>query len=313
MAREYFADGCNVMDDGVAFLTGELEHVQAKLYEHHFPEINYAEIVPTSHEVGPWAESVSYEMLRQYGEAQFANPNSETIPFADIDINKTLTNIAHALTGYRYSLQELRVASKTGVAIDQRRGIAARRASEEFAQRICYTGDAARGLPGFVNNALVSIVAAAGVWTAATPTEILTDVNAVLSGGWTSTFMTELMNTILLPPAQFALVSTTLFDATGLNDKTVLDHIKMNNIYTAQTDIPLTVKPINQLTGAGAGGVHRMVGYRRDPDVLTFHYPMPLQFIAPQPVGTNVNIAGEMRVSGVEIRYPAAVGYSDGI
>lgn len=314
--RQYFRDDNpqTAMDDGAAFLVGQLEHTQAKLYEHHFPQIVYPEIVPTSHEAAPWAESISYEMIRQYGEAEFANPNSSKIPFVDIDVDKTLTAVAHALTGYRYSLQELRVASQTGVAIDQRRGMAARRASEEFAQRICFLGDAARSLPGFLNNALVAIIAAGGVWiTPRTPTQILADVNALLGGGWTSTFMTELMDTLLLPPVQFNHVATTLFDATGLNDKTVLDHIKENNIYSATTGKPLTVKPLNQLTGAGAAGVDRMVAYRNDPEVATFHFPMPLQFLAPQPVGIEFHIPGELRVSGVEVRYPAAMGYTDGI
>lgn len=68
------------------------------------------------------------------------------------------------------------------------------------------------------------------------------------------------------------------------------------------------------LNTAGGGGTARMIAYRRDPEVLRFHLPMPHQFLPPfQKSSMTWEVAGIMRTGGTEIRLPKAVAYVDGI
>ena len=81
---------------------------------------------------------------------------------------------------------------------------------------------------------------------------------------------------MLLPVAQYGLIASTPRSAN--TDTTIITYLQANNIYTSTTGRPLTIRTLRQLTGAGAGGTNRMITYRRDPQVLKFHMPMPHQF-----------------------------------
>ena len=57
----------------------------------------------------------------------------------------------------------------------------------------------------------------------------------------------------------------------------------------------------------------RMMVYRRDPDVLRLHIPMPLRFLEPTKLLTLYTVPAIMRLGGLEVRLPKAVRYVDGI
>jgi len=305
------------MDDGIAFLQGQLEYVEQRIYEVKYRDIVYPQLVPVSSEAGPWAESISYESMDQRGQAKFISSKGLDVPLVDISGAKTTIPVQHAALGFEYSLQELRASSQLGRQLDVRRGLAVRRGVEEFAQSVCFIGSAAHGLPGFINNAAIPFADVAngaggtGPWSNKTPDEMLLDVNTLINGIWDTAKTIELVDTLLLPPAQFADAATRRLNA--INETTVLEFIQKKNLYTARTGQALTIMPLGELEGAGAAATDRMVAYRRDPEVLTFHFPMPLQFLAPQPRGLGFLVPGEFRVSGCEVRYPLACGFADDI
>ncbi len=299
-------------DDGVAFLTGQLEYVEGKIYAVKYRDIRYPQIVPTSSEAGPWAESITYESIDSRGTAQFLASKGLDIPLVDVSAARSTVGVHHAALGFEYSMQELRVSSQLGRQIDARRGMAVRRGVEELAQSVCFLGDVDHGLPGFLNNAAIpQSSVAGGVWSAKNADAVLLDVNTLIGGIWDTSKTIELVNTLLLPPDQFQDVTTRRLGS--VNDTTILDYIRMKNLYTAQTGSALDIQPLSELDGLGAGSTQRMVAYRKDPEVLTFHFPMPLQFLPPQPKGLGFLVPGEFRLSGCEVRYPLACGFSDGI
>lgn len=305
------------MDDGIAFLVGQLEYVETKVYQVKYRDIQYSQLVPVSSEAGPGAESISYESMDSRAQAKFISSKGLDVPLAEVSATKTTVPVQHAALGFEYSLQELRSASMSGRQVDVRRGLAVRRGVEEFAQNICFFGSAAHGLPGFLNNANIPAANVADgastdpEWSTKTPDEILLDVNDLIGGIWSTSKTIELTDTLLLPPDQFADITTRRLS--DINDMTVIEFIRNKNLYTATTGQPITIAPLGELEGAGAAAADRMVAYRRDPEVLTFHFPMPLQFLAPQPRGLGFLVPGEFRVSGCEVRYPLACGFSDAI
>jgi hypothetical protein len=94
----------------------------------------------------------------------------------------------------------------------------------------------------------------------------------------------------------------------------VLEFLRANNVYTFQTNQPLTIRGIRGLETAGVDGTGRMVVYRRDPSVLKMHIPMPHRFLPVYQTAPLVfDVPGIFRLGGLEIRRPSAVRYVDGI
>ncbi len=63
---------------------------------------------------------------------------------------------------------------------------------------------------------------------------------------------------------------------------TLLEYIRRNNVYTAETGQPLDIQPLRELANASQDGGGRMVVYRRDAEVLRFHLPMPRRVLQPR-------------------------------
>ena len=71
------------------------------------------------------------------------------------------------------------------------------------------------------------------------------------------------------------------------------------------------IQVLRGLETAAAGNKGRAIAYRRDPEVLRFHLPMPLRFMEPQQHLITYIVPGIMRIGGLEIRLPKAIRYLD--
>ena len=90
--------------------------------------------------------------------------------------------------------------------------------------------------------------------------------------------------------------------------------MRRNNIYTAETGLPLDIAPLREARNASQDGGGRLVAYRKDPEVVRFHLPMPRRVLAPRQksiMGFETGIIA--RTGGTEIRLPGAVAYLDEI
>jgi hypothetical protein len=84
---------------------------------------------------------------------------------------------------------------------------------------------------------------------------------------------------------------------------TVLEYLRKNNIYTAETGQALDIQPLRELAAASQDGGGRVVVYQRDPEVLRFHLPMPRRVLQPPQrsiMGFETGIIA--RTGGTEIR-----------
>jgi len=221
--------------------------------------------------------------------------------------------------GYEWNLEEISVASLEGINMSDAKARAARRIAEQMLWNIAMTGNTEKNWTGLINDANVTAADVAGngtgsatFWAAKTPDQILADINGGITGIYTGTQETEMANTVLLPTAIFQYLASTPRSSTS--DTTILNFLLANNAYTAETGQPLTVRALRALATADPGGDGRAVVYRRDPEVLRFHLPMPHRFLPPfQKSSMTWEVAGILRTGGTEIRLPKAVRYLDGI
>ncbi len=302
----------------LGFLVSQTTSIEQEVYAIRYADIQYPGLIPVDTSAYPWARTVTYFTRDMVGQADWVDGDASDMPFADVTRSKYETTVESARIGYRFSLEEVNEAMMIpGLSLTSDKAAAARRAAEELIERVVISGDARKNFLGLVNQTVVPQVAVANgaggspLWASKQPAEILADVNNAVVGAWSASAQVELHDTVLLPVAQYGLLASTPRSPTS--DATLMSYLQANNIYTATTGKPLTIRALRQLAGAGSGGTSRMITYRRDPQVLKFHLPMPHQFFPPQQRMLEFVVPGMMRLGGLDVRLPRGMSYNDGI
>lgn len=301
----------------LSFLVSQLSHIEATVYARQYPAITYPEFVPVDTSANPWAATVTYYSTDKIGAAKWGAGQGQDFPFAELERTKNETGVHMALIGYQYGIEELAQARMMGLNLTDEKASGARRAYEEMMQRIAYFGDAAKGFKGLTNYTGVTVVAAPNgaaaspLWTLKTPLEILADMNGAVAAIYIGSNTVEMADTVVLPLASFSHISVT--PVSSLTTMTILEYIRQNNIFTATTGRPLTIRAMRELDTAGAGATKRLIAYTKDPDVLKMHLPQPLVFLAPQQELMNFVVPGYFRVGGLDVKRPGSMRYLDGI
>lgn len=296
----------------LGFLEAQTAHIEQGVYEIQYADIQYAELIPVDTSAHPMAKTVTYYSMDKAGLAAWMNGNASDVPLADVEHARHETTVHTAGIGYSYGYEEIQQAMMLGINLTSDKAAAARRAYEEFVDNVALNGDASKGFEGLFNNSNVTANPATnGDWDSATPDEVLQDVNDLLGSVQTSTNNVGLANTLLLPYTKWNTLATTrLTDS----QTTLLKFLQEHNVYTARTGQPLTMRGITGLDTAGISADPRMIAYRRHPQVLKMHIPMPHQFFSIWQDGPfNFMIPGMFRIGGLDIRLPKEVAYGDGI
>lgn len=302
----------------LGFLVSQVTAIEAEVYAIRYADLQYPALVPVDTSAHPWARTVTYFTTDQAGQADWMNGEAADMPFAELSHAKYETAVESAKIGFRFSFEEVNQAMLIpGMNLTADKAAAARRAAEELVERVAISGDARKGFLGLVNQTSVPQAAAPSggggtpLWADKTPAEILADINNAIVGAWSSSQQVELHDTVLLPVAHYGLLAST--PRSSNSDTTILAYLQQNNVYTSSTGRPLTIRTLRQLAGAGAGGSNRMITYRRDPQVLKLHMPMPHQFFPPQPRMLEFVVPGMLRLGGLDVRLPRGIAYLDGI
>lgn len=303
----------DALQSALTFARSNTTHVEAGVNAAVYPEIQYPLLTPVDTSAHPFARTVEYQSSDKFGKAGWINGNSDDIPLAGTELGKTEKPIHMAGVGYAWGYEEINQAQMLGRNLPADDAMAARRAYEEFVESVAMTGDADKGFEGLINNTGPTAASVTtGTWGTATAAQILADVNETLLGIATDTLFTVHADTLLLPFAKLNILATTAMSADA--SITVLEFLRKNNTYTAMTGQALTIRAIRGLDTAGAAGVARMVAYRRNPDVLKLHIPMPHRFLPVHQDGAlNHVVPGVFRLGGLDIRRPKEVRYGDGI
>jgi hypothetical protein len=301
------------------FLLAQAQRIERQAYAIRYRDIQYPELVPIDYTGPEWITGVTYFSMDMVGRAAWFNAKADDVPHADVLREKFDVTVSMGGIGYEYDLQELNQAMFNNIDLRADKAAAARRAAEEFIDKVAILGDSSKGYAGLVNNASVTAGSAATTGTGSattflskTPDNVLADFNTALTGMFTGTQGAEMADTVLLPYTQLNDIGTRRIDA--VNQTTILEWVKRNNVYTLTTGQEITIRGVFGLETAGSGGTPRMVAYRRDPTVVQMYIPMPFQFLAAYQTGPlKFEVPGIMRLGGVDVRRPKAMRYIDGI
>src|SRR5260370_1435074 len=261
----------NIFDNvqqAFSFLIAQTTYIEAEVYRIQYPDIIYPQIVPIDTSAPEWAKSVTYFSIDKVGSADWFDGMATDMRVADINRNKFEQGIEMAGIGYRYTLEEIGQAMMVpGLNLTIERAEAARRAYEEFMDKVPRNGDPHKNFTGLINNVNVPTVTAiadgtgsSALWTAKTADQMIRDVQGVLTGVYEGSLTVEMADTVLLPVDAMNTLSITRIPNTPM---TALEYLAKNNLYTFTTGAPLTIRGILNLSSAGAGGTGRMIAYRK--------------------------------------------------
>ena len=301
----------------LSFMISQTSYIEAGVYETQYPDIQYAQLIPVDTSANAWAKSITYFSTDKVGRAGWFHARSKDMHVADINRTKNEVGIEMADIGYEYDIEEISQALQIpGTNLTADRASAAVRAYEEFVDDAALRGKAEKNFDGLLDYAGITIVQAEvvgghSVWAQKDADAIIADVNDALTGIHTESLQVEIADTILLPLAEMTRLATKRIPDTQIS---VLDYLITKNVYTAITGRPLMIRAVRGLETAGVGGSGRMIAYRRDPQVLKMHLPMPHQFLNVMQTAPLVfAVPGIFRFGGLEIRRPKAVRYVDNI
>ncbi len=316
IVRAVFADAQAAMP----FVIAQGRNIETQIYQRRYPTFNYGAHVPVVTQGNEWAIGTTFFTVDTAGEAKFLSGAGTDMPFNQATKDMQSHDFAMIGSGWEWNIEEVNQAALYNIDLNGTKALSAADKVERLLNSIAMIGSTEKSWTGFVNAPGVSRadVAADGTgsstfWSAKTQDQILRDVNDLISGVRRNTLEVEWVDSLRLPPDAFRLIATKRL-ADGDGTMTVLEYLRKNNVYTAETGQPLDIQPLRELATASQDGGGRMVVYRRDPEVLRFHLPMPRRVLQPRQksiMGFETGIIA--RTGGTEVRLPGAMAYGDEI
>lgn len=314
--RTAFADAQVAMP----FVIQQGRNIETRIYERRYPTFNYAAHVPVVTEGNEWAIGTTFFTVDTAGEAKFLSGAGTDMPFNQVMRDQASHDFAMIGSGWEWNLEEINQAALYGLNLNATKAMSAADKVERLLNSIAMSGTTEKNWTGLLNNGLVSRTDATNdgtssstFWSAKTNDQILRDINDLISSIRTNSEEVEWADSLRLPPEAFRIIATRRLGA-GDGMMTLLEYIRRNNVYTAETGQPLDIQPIRELATASNDGGGRMIAYRRDVEVVRFHLPMPRRVLQPRQksiMGFETGIIA--RTGGTEIRLPGAVAYLDEI
>lgn len=319
-----------VMDEagiasGQAFLVSELEK-RDPLIRKPLSSITYPRDIPVS-VGGGWVDytsalAVSYGMAGGSGDGAITAGGANGLPIVQANTEKGLYKAHVFAAALRVMFQDMQRANYIGRSLDALLQDGVRTAYDKHMDENVYRGFAVYGTTGLLNNpdAVQTTVAGNGAatpstkWPDKTPDQILQDINNALLFVWAANEYDReaIPNHILLPYEQYAYILQT--KVTDLASETIMDYVLKNNI-AAKNGGSLYIGGVPWAKGAGAGGTDRMTVYVNHERFLKVEELVPLMRAMSQPNATNFcyDTAYAANLTEVEIFYPSAIAYFDGI
>lgn len=298
------------------FFERELLSIKARTFDVLYPELLARTLFPLDSTTDTGAATVGYQTWDHVGMAKLISNYSDDLPNIEVGMTETIRKIYSEGVAFGYSIQDIRAARLAGKPLEQRKANAARRQLMQLENSLAFDGDAATDIPGFVNNANFNAVTPVDGtstftdWARKTPDEIIADVCSMTSAIRDTSNGVETPNTLILPEAQYTLISCTPRSTTS--DTTILDFILKSNAWIS------TIIPVYNLKGvapvsAGYDSEDVAILYDRNPDKLWLETPQDVEMFAAQEKGLMFEVPSHMRTAGVIVAYPKSVAQLNGI
>jgi len=308
-----------------AFFTRQLEHIKSQTYDVLYPEYSATRLIPVSTEAGPGAKTITYRQWDAVGTSKILASYADDLPRVDVDGKEFTSPVRPHGNAYGYNVDEIEEARMAGVNLTARKALASRQSYEQFVNKIAWFANGSNspeyaGLIGllYAPNITTGTAHTGGTsgkvkWAEKNVDEILKDMNDTVQGIIDLTKGVERPDTILLPLAQYGIISTKrLGDG---SDTTILDFFLRTNPFINTIEGIFELKDVSPKPSAptGAGTTDVMLVYKRDPMKLTLEIPKPYTQLPVEPRNLEFIVNTHSKCGGVIVYYPLSVSILEGI
>ncbi|MBT8490920.1 MAG: DUF2184 domain-containing protein [Deltaproteobacteria bacterium] len=301
-----------------AFFARELEHIKAKTYDIRYPEYKAMRLIPVSSDAGSGAETIKYQQFDSVGIMKIVANYGDDLPRSDVFGSEFTATVKSLGGSFGYTLQEVRAGAMAGRPLPAKKASAARKSYEQAVNRIAWFGDAKAGLLGMlIQPSIPAAVASTGAttstieWATKNADEILVDLNAIVTDMIELTLGVEVPDTILLPIAQHAIISTRARSATS--DTTILEFFLKNRPEIKSVEWVNELKDVTPLPSGDSGTKDVMIAYKKNIDKLDIELPQQFEQLSVQEKGLEYVVPTHARIGGVIVYYPLSMSIMEGI
>ncbi len=308
-----------------AFFQRELESVMRRVWEARRPPLTAFDFIPITNEADPGDVSIVWYRMDHTGQAKIIAAGATDVPLIDVHLTENFGRIRQVGDGFTYTTDEVRAAMKAGRPLSTMKAAAALREARFKANQIAWFGDKPSQLAGVfteqnMNRAIPAAAAAApnGTgWNGAsgkTPEEITADIQLLITTSIGATLGVERIDTVLMPPDEYAYISRTRASTAAPTDTTILEFVTKTNpgvtfdIANELADVPAASLPVPAAAAANVA-----FAYRRSDEVLRFEIPLNFTQHPPQMRSLGWLVPCEMKVAGVIVHLPKACTTMQGI
>ena len=312
----------SAISSGLAFLNGELEKRDPKLYEPLTSVTWMRDIVADTG--GGWSEYTSNYFVDYAttgsGTSGIIGGQTNDIPVMQANITKDNFKVFSWANILRIPFVDNELLKTVGRSLDDILDKGIKLGWNKDLDTMTYEGYETLDIYGLVNHPLVDdelVQAGTGgdtTWRSKTPDEILDDINSAILETWEASEydLNGMANHILIDPSNYAYIVTRKVSEAG--NVSILQYILENNIAKNQ-DRDLMIYPCRWCAGAGASGKNRMVAYVNEKDKIRIDIPVMLGRVMTQPSVTEMAYmtAYAGQIGQVKIMYYETIRYKDGI
>lgn len=251
------------------FFKRELEFVFRETLMARLAPPNLFRLFPIDTSVSEGATSYTQRMLEPVGEAAIISDYADDLPRVNVVRREERRSIIDIGDSYSYSVREIMAARFANVPLDRQLGVAAREAIEKKHNRLGWFGDVDAQLFGILRHPDIPRFLFANPIDATTPADtIIDEINSMINRVNSLTKTVANVNTLVLPPDEFAFIFSTPRSAT--TDTTIADFLLDKNPFLE------FIEQAWELDASENGGQKLAVAYRRDP--MNVKYVAPVTF-----------------------------------
>lgn len=307
---------------GLVFLAGQLEKQDPRLLE---PLTSLTaprdiDMIPG----GGWT-SITSNVFVDYAmsgsdEDSIIGSETNNIPVSQANISKDVFKVHTFSEILRAPLFDDLKLQQIGRSLTQILDDGIRLHHGKMIDRNVYVGISKTGTYGLINNPLVVAANAAlgasasRLWATKTPTEIMNDINQLLTSTVTASEydLSGMANRILIDWPNYSYIVNTPVTVAGA--ESILSYLLKNNIATKQGR-ELEIYPSRWCTGAGVAGTQRMVAYAKAENRVNVDLTVPLSRVmtAPNTTSASYETIFASQFSQVKFLYYQSAAYTDGI
>lgn len=289
------------------------------------PELQYPVTFPLESwrtNVRPGMEYLSKIFIDWQGRAQMLSREGIDFPMMGIRSNKLTVQIFEYAIGNTLSdktLQQGAILAEQGFSEDPRTYMPqiGNLAIKESYERLLLFGDTIQDgvgdqFPGFLNYPAVDVLSATAVWNTLDADQLIADLQRLLVAPIENSKLVHKTSTLLLPIEQYSFISYAKAGVRG-NDETILNYIKRQGMAANLNRADIEVIPYVYLKDGGGASVDRAIAYEKTSRNFMIGNPVDFQVAKVVPTLNGFDYKYNAEISNLQINYPTAIAYMDGI